>query len=149
MLGGPGVYTGRQSLHLPFWALRPKPRPTFSRRESRQRYARDLLVPGPPAQGGGPPWIPPPSALAVLVEGGTESAASSGAVRQSGLPIPFLLSSKKLLQARWAVQAVHSRAGRLGGRSGAPMRGMGTGNGNKGTNISFCYISISIYIFYK
>ena len=45
------------------------PRPTFSRRESRQRYARNLLVPGPPAQGGGPPWIPPPSALAVLVEG--------------------------------------------------------------------------------
>ena len=45
--------------HPPFWALRPKPRPTFSRRESRQRYARNLLVPGPPAQGGGPPWIPP------------------------------------------------------------------------------------------
>ena len=50
-------------------ALRPAPRPTFSRRESRQRYARNLLVPGPPAQGGGPPWIPPPSALAVLAEG--------------------------------------------------------------------------------
>ena len=49
------------------WALRPIPRPTFSRRESRQRYARDLLVPGPPAQGGGPPWIPPAPALAVLV----------------------------------------------------------------------------------
>ena len=51
----------------PVWALRPIPRPTFSRRESRQRYARDLLVPGPPAQGGGPPWIPPPPTLAVLV----------------------------------------------------------------------------------
>ncbi len=32
-------------------ALRPAPRPTFSRRESRQRYARNLLVPGPPAKG--------------------------------------------------------------------------------------------------
>ena len=51
----------------PVWALRPMPRLTFSRRESRQRYARDLLVPGPPAQGGGPPWIPPPPTLAVLV----------------------------------------------------------------------------------
>ena len=42
-------------------------RVTFLRKESHQRFARDLLVPGPPAQGGGPPWIPPPSALAVLV----------------------------------------------------------------------------------
>ena len=45
------------------------PWPTFSRRESRQRYARNLLVPGPPAQGGEPPWIPPPPTLAVLVVG--------------------------------------------------------------------------------
>ena len=50
-----------------FWALRPKPRPTFSRRESRQRYARNLLVPGPPAKGASPPLIPRPCALAVLV----------------------------------------------------------------------------------
>ena len=50
-------------------ALRPAPRPTFSRRESRQRYARDLLVPGPPAKGALPPLIPWPSALAVLVAG--------------------------------------------------------------------------------
>ena len=50
-------------------ALRPKPRPTFSRRESRQRYARNLLVPGPPAKGASPPLIPRPCTLAVLVEG--------------------------------------------------------------------------------
>ena len=50
-------------------ALRPAPRPTFSRRESRQRYARNLLVPGPPAKGAQPPLIPRPCALAVLIEG--------------------------------------------------------------------------------
>ena len=50
-----------------FWALRPKPRVTFLRKESHQRFARNLLVPGPPAQGGDPPWIPPTSALVVLV----------------------------------------------------------------------------------
>src|SRR5699024_3246733 len=44
---------------LPFvWALRPKPRVTFLRKESHQRFARNLLVPGPPAQEGGSPWIP-------------------------------------------------------------------------------------------
>ena len=92
-----------------FWALRPKPRPTFSRRESRQRYARNLLVPGPPAQGGGPPWIPPASALAVLVEGVQGLRHPRGAARQMGLPIPFPLFRKKLLRARWEAQAVHSR----------------------------------------
>ena len=56
-------------LHSPERALRPAPRPTFSRRESRQRYARNLLVPGPPAKGASPPLIPRPSALAVLVAG--------------------------------------------------------------------------------
>ena len=61
----PTMQALRESMALPCSA----PRPTFSRRESRQRYARNLLVPGPPAQGGGPPWIPPPSALAVLVAG--------------------------------------------------------------------------------
>ena len=65
----PPTMRGVPPLHSPERALRPAPRPTFSRRESRQRYARNLLVPGPPAQGGGPPWIPPASALAVLVEG--------------------------------------------------------------------------------
>ena len=65
---GPFARRACPPLHsTPVWALRPIPRPTFSRRESRQRYARDLLVPGPPAQGGGPPWIPPPPTLAVLV----------------------------------------------------------------------------------
>ena len=54
-------------LRLLMRALRPAPRVTFLRKESHQRFARDLLVPGPPAQGGGPPWIPPPPALAVLV----------------------------------------------------------------------------------
>ena len=60
---------GWQPLRPPFWVLRPKPRPTFSRRESRQRYARNLLVPGPPAKGASPPLIPRPAALAVLVVG--------------------------------------------------------------------------------
>ena len=48
-------------------ALLPAPRVTFLRKESHQRFARNLLVPGPPAQGGDPPWIPPASALVVLV----------------------------------------------------------------------------------
>ena len=60
---------GAPPLHSPERALRPAPRPTFSRRESRQRYARNLLVPGPPAKGASPPLIPRPCALAVLVEG--------------------------------------------------------------------------------
>ena len=70
---------GAAPLRFPKWglrphsprerALRPAPRPTFSRRESRQRYARDRLVPGPPAKGALPPLIPRPPALAVLVAG--------------------------------------------------------------------------------
>ena len=70
-----------------------------------------------------------------------------GTLIACGFPFPY--PAKKLLDTRWAVQAVHGSAGQLGGRSCSPMRGMGTGNGNKGTNISFSYISISIYIFYK
>ena len=70
-----GAFARRASPPLrssPVWALRPIPRPTFSRRGKWQhkcceRYARDQKVPGPPAQGGGPPWIPPPPTLAVLV----------------------------------------------------------------------------------
>ena len=81
----------RESMALPCSA----PRPTFSRRESRQRYARNLLVPGPPAQGGGPPWIPPASALAVLVEGVQGLRHPRGEARQMGLPIPFPLFRKK------------------------------------------------------
>ena len=62
-----GVFCGTVVPAPTMRALRPAPRPTFSRRESRQRYARDLLVPGPPAKGASPPLIPRPSALAVLV----------------------------------------------------------------------------------
>ena len=80
----PGAFAELVAPAATFWALRPKPRPTFSRRESRQRYARNLLVPGPPAQGGGPPWIPPPPALAVLVEGVQGLRHPRGAARQSG-----------------------------------------------------------------
>ena len=65
----PGAFAELVAPAATFWALRPKPRPTFSRRESRQRYARNLLVPGPPAKGASPPLIPRPCALAVLVEG--------------------------------------------------------------------------------
>ena len=86
---------GVPPLHSPERALRPAPRPTFSRRESRQRYARNLLVPGPPAQGGGPPWIPPASALAVLVEGVQGLRHPRGEARQMGLPIAFPLFRKK------------------------------------------------------
>ena len=91
----PPTMRGVPPLHSPERALRPAPRPTFSRRESRQRYARNLLVPGPPAQGGGPPWIPPPCALAVLVEGVQGLRHPRGAARQMGLPIPFPLFRKK------------------------------------------------------
>ena len=74
----PGAFAELVAPAATFWALRPKPRPTFSRRESRQRYARNLLVPGPPAQGGGPPWIPPALCPSGIGGGGTGSAASSG-----------------------------------------------------------------------
>ena len=86
---------GVPPLHSPERALRPAPRPTFSRRESRQRYARNLLVPGPPAKGASPPLIPRPCALAVLVEGVQGLRHPRGAARQMGLPIPFPLFRKK------------------------------------------------------
>ena len=46
-----------------------RPRVTFLRKESHQRFARNLLVPGPPAKGASPPLIPRPCILAVLVAG--------------------------------------------------------------------------------
>ena len=105
----PPTMRGVPPLHSPERALRPAPRPTFSRRESRQRYARNLLVPGPPAQGGGPPWIPPPCALAVLVEGKKVCGILGGRRGRWGCRYPFLYSGKKLLDARWGAQAVHGR----------------------------------------
>ena len=105
----PPTMRGVPPLHSPERALRPAPRPTFSRRESRQRYARNLLVPGPPAQGGGPPWIPPASALAVLVEGKKVCGILGGRRGRWGCRYPFLYSGKKLLNARWGVRGVHSR----------------------------------------
>ncbi len=63
-------------------ALRPAPRPTFSRRESRQRYARNLLVPGPPAQGGMTPLDSPgfcPSGI---------GCEQKGSRHPRGLPLP-------------------------------------------------------------
>ena len=105
----PPTMRGVPPLHSPERALRPAPRPTFSRRESRQRYARNLLVPGPPAQGGGPPWIPPASALAVLVESKKVCGILGGRRGRWGCRYPFLYSGKKLLDARWGVRAVHSR----------------------------------------
>ena len=91
----PPTMRGVPPLHSPERALRPAPRPTFSRRESRQRYARNLLVPGPPAKGASPPLIPRPCALAVLVEGVQGLRHPRGAARQMGLPIPFPLFRKK------------------------------------------------------
>ena len=92
-------------LHSPMWehsshtlrerALRPAPRPTFSRRESRQRYARNLLVPGPPAQGGGPPWIPPAFNPSGIGCGSLNLQASSVATPPShGLKIESVISVK-------------------------------------------------------
>ena len=89
------IYAGLAAPAPTFWALRPKPRPTFSRRESRQRYARNLLVPGPPAKGASPPLIPRPCTLAVLVEGVQGLRHPRGAARQMGLPIAFPLFRKK------------------------------------------------------
>ena len=80
----PPTMRGVPPLHSPERALRPAPRPTFSRRESRQRYARNLLVPGPPAKGASPPLIPRPCALAVLVEGVQGLRHPRGAARQRG-----------------------------------------------------------------
>ena len=75
----PDMRALRESMALPCSA----PRPTFSRRESRQRYARNLLVPGPPAQGGGPPWIPPALYPSGISCGGLNLQASSGAILPS------------------------------------------------------------------
>ena len=147
MLGGPGVYAGRQSLHLPFWALRPKPRPTFSRRESRQRYARDLLIPGPPAQGGGPPWIPPPSALAVLVEGIQGLRHPRGAARQSGLPIAFPLSSKKTAASPVDCTGRTWQRGPIRGQELFPDEGDGNREWEQGNKHLFLlYIHFYIYL---
>ena len=92
-------------------ALRPAPRPTFSRRESRQRYARNLLVPGPPAQGGGPPWIPPPSALAVLLA----DKKTRGILGRGGKLKPLVCP-----QARWESPSGGEQRLRCWGDDNAP-----------------------------
>ena len=65
----PGVYAELGAPEPPDAGAPPCTRVTFLRKESHQRFARNLLVPGPPAKGALPPLIPRPSALAVLVAG--------------------------------------------------------------------------------
>ena len=60
-------------------ALRPAPRPTFSRRESRQRYARNLLVPGPSGTRGRTPLDSPTLCPSGIVRDNLNPQASSGA----------------------------------------------------------------------
>ena len=139
------IYAGLAAPAPTFWALRPKPRPTFSRRESRQRYARNLLVPGPPAKGASPPLIPRPCALAVLVEGVQGLRHPRGAARQSGLPIAFPLFRKKLLDARWGARAAHDSAGRCGRRGRSRLSDRDKIWGRRGQN-SFLPISYIKYL---
>ena len=110
----PPTMRGVPPLHSPERALRPAPRPTFSRRESRQRYARNLLVPGPPAQGGGPPWIPPPCALAVLVEGKKVCGILGGRRGRCGCRYPFLYSGKNCWMPGGEHRPYMADRGRLG-----------------------------------
>ena len=50
----PEVFAGLAAPAPTMRALRPAPRPTFSRRESRQRYAKGCALWNPPVQGGRP-----------------------------------------------------------------------------------------------
>ena len=76
----PGGFCGTAVPAPTMRALRPAPRPTFSRRESRQRYARNLLVPGPPAKGALPPFDPPAPCPSGIGCDNLNPQTSSGAI---------------------------------------------------------------------
>ena len=96
----------KRSFSKPFtlWSYALHTAPTFLCKESRQRYTKNLLVFGFPAEGGVPPSIPPVSHETFVIDKGERGLTTTAGAKPQGISkgnpldtllVPFLVKEKE------------------------------------------------------